>query len=234
MLCPGKKDYVNVTTDEGKVQKQKRLLLVNLNELYSAFKDSHDDKIGFSKFCELRPKWCVSVGPKGTHSVCVCQHHQNAKQLLAALPVKNVTYQEVLSKIVCDLQNRDCMLHACEQCPGKDALKEYLNNELDSHEYDLGDSVKYKQWMHTDRTTLFISLECTAGDFVDLVCDTFCNLAPYHFITKCQSVALNTKIGLIAIQQLCYLILLKTMDLLFRMLYKGITGIIPKQPSILL
>ena len=35
------------------------------------FKEVHPEcKIGFSKFCTLRPKWCVSVGASGTHSVC--------------------------------------------------------------------------------------------------------------------------------------------------------------------
>ena len=83
-LCPGKKDYITTVVNGKKVQVQKRLLLVNLNELYSEFKKRHyDTSLGLSKFCELRPKWCVPVGPKGTHSVCVCQYHQNSKLLVA-------------------------------------------------------------------------------------------------------------------------------------------------------
>ena len=34
-------------------------------------------KFGFSKFCALRPKWCVLAGSKMTQSVCVCNAHQN-------------------------------------------------------------------------------------------------------------------------------------------------------------
>ena len=38
--------------------------------------------IGLSKFCELRPKWCVTVLSSGTHSVCVCNQYQNTKLLV--------------------------------------------------------------------------------------------------------------------------------------------------------
>ena len=84
---PGKKDYVSVGKgSKGRVHEQKRLLLCNLHELYTTFKVIYPDaKIGFSKFCSLRPKWCVNVGSAGTHSVCVCTHHQNAVLLLSAI-----------------------------------------------------------------------------------------------------------------------------------------------------
>ena len=49
--------------------KQKRLLLLNLNELYTTFKHENPElKIGISKFCNLRPKnvrprdrWCSFI-----------------------------------------------------------------------------------------------------------------------------------------------------------------------------
>ena len=51
---PGKKDYVSIAKNE---HRQKRLILCNLHELYSAFKEKHPNvKVGFSKFAELRPK----------------------------------------------------------------------------------------------------------------------------------------------------------------------------------
>ncbi|MGR0260894.1 hypothetical protein ACUWCL_29190, partial [Klebsiella pneumoniae] len=63
----GKKDCVSVKVDGKKITKQKRLVLCNLNELYVAFKAANlDCKIGRSKFCSLRPKWCILVGASGT------------------------------------------------------------------------------------------------------------------------------------------------------------------------
>ena len=49
----------------------------NFQELYTAFKEKYPNvNIGFSKFCALRPKWCVLAGSKMTRSVCVCSAHQ--------------------------------------------------------------------------------------------------------------------------------------------------------------
>ena len=48
-----------------------------MQELYTIFKEKHPNvNIEFSKFCTLRPKWCVWAGSKMTHSVCVCSAHQ--------------------------------------------------------------------------------------------------------------------------------------------------------------
>ena len=56
--CPEKKDFDTVQTDQVKVKKQKRKLLVNLKELYLEFKKKHENtKVGLSKFCSLRPRW---------------------------------------------------------------------------------------------------------------------------------------------------------------------------------
>ena len=83
-MCP-----VSVKNSEGKqILVQKRLLRANLRELYLHYKEkSSGEHVGFSKFCELRPRWCITVGAKGMHSaVCVCEYHQNIKLLLDSLP----------------------------------------------------------------------------------------------------------------------------------------------------
>lgn len=104
--------------------KQERLLLLNINELYVQFKLKYPNiKIGFSKCCELRPKWIVTVG---MHSVCVCQYHQNVKLLVHAIPNLTLNYKELMEKMVCNLESKECMLHLCEQCPGKDNLELFV------------------------------------------------------------------------------------------------------------
>ena len=50
------------------------------------------------------------------HTVCVCEQHQNAKVLVAALP-EQLDYNNLLSKLVCNLNEKNCMLHSCSQCP---------------------------------------------------------------------------------------------------------------------
>ena len=72
---PGAKEYVSIGY---KQHKQKRLLLCNVTELCVIFWEKfHNSKVGFSKFCALRPKWCKMIGSSGSHFVCVCAIHQN-------------------------------------------------------------------------------------------------------------------------------------------------------------
>ena len=157
-MCPGKKEFVSVKIDGKKTHMQKRLLLINLKELYLQFsKLGH--KIGFSKFCQLRPRWCVTVdSASGVHSVCVCQIHQNAKLLAAAVP-GNIDYKEMLAKTVCDMENRDCMLHSCDNCPGVENFKEHALNTFTEKGFDLDDIVSFKQWMQKEKAVNLVTLE---------------------------------------------------------------------------
>ena len=99
-ILPGKKDFVSMKVDNIRVHKQKRLLLMNLNELHQAFKNNYSDiKIGISKFCELRPKNCITVGSHDSLSVCVCKIHQNVKLMIAALTLsEKVTHHGLKGK----------------------------------------------------------------------------------------------------------------------------------------
>ena len=77
---PENKDYVSVSKG---VHEQK---FCNLQEFYTAFKEKHlNVNIGISKFCALRPKWCLLAGSKMTRSVCVCSAHQNVVFLVDAM-----------------------------------------------------------------------------------------------------------------------------------------------------
>jgi hypothetical protein len=98
---------------------QKCLILCNLKEVFVAYQNRNGPEIGFSKLCELRPKWCVTVGSAGAHSVCVFTIHQNVKLMLAASPIME-DYKAVIGKTVCSLESRYCTLHQCENCPGKE------------------------------------------------------------------------------------------------------------------
>jgi hypothetical protein len=73
-LCPGKEGYVSIkTTDSKRIHEHKRLLLVNLKQLYLEFKAQYLSlKIGLSKCYSLPPPWCVTLECRGTHSLCVC------------------------------------------------------------------------------------------------------------------------------------------------------------------
>ena len=177
---PGKKDYVSISRN---IHKQKRLILSNLNELYANFKTRYPDtKIGFSKFCQLRPKWCVIAGSSGTHSVCVCTYHQNMKLVLAPI---NVTYHDLFPYIVCDVNSKECMVHRCSNCPDSNiSLKDYLLSFIG--DFDADDVIEFSQWTTTDRSNLIHRTE-TIDDYVNLVIEKLQILTVHSYISKCQS-----------------------------------------------
>ena len=69
------------------------------------------------------------------HSVCVCEIHQNVKLLVCAIPGQ-CTYKELMGKVVCNINIRNCMLHLCDDCPGKEALSEYLLELFSDNDVD--------------------------------------------------------------------------------------------------
>ena len=185
--CPGRKDKVSIKLPDGsKVEKQKRLLLANLKELHLEFKKRNPSmEIGLSSFCALRPKWCLTVDSKGMHSVCVCTTHQNLKLMTDALPCK-VDYKEVLSQLVCKLENRDCMIHRCPDCPGEDNLNIYLKNIFETATLDDHDVIHYKQWTSSGQSKL-LDLQDTVTDFIEVFVSLADKATTHQFIVKAQS-----------------------------------------------
>lgn len=178
-IMPGKKDFVSIGRN---IHKQKRLLLCNLSELYSAFKVTNPEiSIGFSKFCSLRPKWCVTVGSSGTHTVCVCTHHQNAILLVNAIEW-DVTYKDLIKKVVCDDESRECMVFRCKECPGLDSLRQFLVAELEDL---VGEVINYSQWQSTDRPTL-VQQSVDTDDFIELLVGSISSLTSHSYLAKSQ------------------------------------------------
>ena len=139
---PGSKDYVSV----GK-KLHVLVLLVNLKELYSSFLKGHADiEIGFSKFCQLEPKWCVFLGASGTHSVYTCTYHQNLKLILDPL---NHEYEDLLKFLVCNPGKKYCMIHWCPNCPDdEEQLYLYLTKTIEILNISDGE-IKLCQWTTT-------------------------------------------------------------------------------------
>lgn len=89
-IMPGKQDFVSLKRDyESREHVQKRLVLCNLSELYARFKSEYPGvKIGLSKFSQLIPRNGVLAGASGTHTVCVCVHHENVNLMLDAINIQ--------------------------------------------------------------------------------------------------------------------------------------------------
>jgi hypothetical protein len=127
-VMPGKKDYISIKVSGVKIHEHKRLLLCNLKELYSHFKNSHPAvKVGFSKLASLHPRNCIMACAICTHSMCVCTIHQNVKLMLEACKISNLTrssedhlsmHQHCFSTMNCSSPQTNCFFHDHSECPG--------------------------------------------------------------------------------------------------------------------
>lgn len=190
LMMPGAKDRVSVKKNE---YKQKRLILCNLEELYVSFKEKYQDmKIGFSKFCYLRPKWCVLAGSPGTHAVCVCAIHENVELLAHALNLHDKeAIHQLMDKLVCRREDRNCMLRCCDACPqSKEPLLNYLNNILE--DYDEDDEIKFSQWVIEERMKLK-TMTLPVHEFIELITEKIEKLIPHSYITKTQNAYLKSR-----------------------------------------
>ncbi len=205
-IMPGKKDYVSVRQEGGRVHVQKRLILSNLKEVYCSFKDAFPDKkIGFSKFAELRPQHCFLAGASGTHSVCVCTIHQNMKLMFTGARLSEMTapeginfptlatYHHCLANILCNPPRPICFLGECTSCPGLSKLRDDLTTLLDKN---LIDNITFKQWVSVDRSTLETYTK-PVDEFVDMFIEKLELLRPHSFIAAQQaSFYSDCKLGL--------------------------------------
>lgn len=181
-LMPGIKDKVSVARN---IYRQKRLLLCNLEELYSTFKEKNPNaKIGLSKFCELRPKWCVTVDQKGVHSVCVCVIHQNPALLIAPMKLDKNNLKELTAMLMCEDRKTECMLRLCDECPNSNKLKVFVQTKLEDYADD--DQIQFKQWTSTDRSQLQTMI-LPLSEYITLLNEKLEALIPHSYISKKQS-----------------------------------------------
>ena len=124
------------------------------------------------------------------HSVCVCQIHQNVKLLTHVLPSTDHKY--LLSLMVCDVGSRNCMLRSCENCPGVEFVRDHVAALFETAEIDSDDTVKFSQWISTDRTEL-VSLQKSRDDYIDDLIENLEKLRPHHFIAKAQAAFLKQR-----------------------------------------
>lgn len=201
-ILPGKKDFVSVKLSDGtRSHIQKQLILSNIEELYQVFKTEYPDvKIGLTKFYTLRPKQCILAGDSGTHLVCVCTYHQNAKLMLSGGDIDSLTsgtnmhltsYKDCLRMMMCPNPKPICHLttsksttnERCASCPGPNQIREHLKTVFDDNQIT---SVQFEQWIGTDRYTITTQI-LPSDDFVDNLCQSLDVLKPHAYIAEQQS-----------------------------------------------
>ena len=190
-VMPGRKDFVSVLGADGNRQHmQKRLLLCNLKEAYTEWKNRHPElKVGFSKFASLRPRECILAGASGTHSVCVCTIHQNVKLMMIGSKLESLSggelkhYNSCLAKLHCNPPSLNCIFGSCETCPGTEPLCKLLQAMACENSID---TVEVRQWTQTDRANLETKV-MLFDDFIDVFISMLKKLTVHDFTAKMQA-----------------------------------------------
>ena len=63
-----------------------------------------------------------------------------------------VTYKDLVNKVVRDPSNHECMMDRCTNCPGTNTLCKFLEEDLSDIDPDF--QFHYSQWQITDRASL--------------------------------------------------------------------------------
>jgi len=189
-IMPDKNQCLTVTINGVKVKKQKRLLLANLKELFLYFSERNPGLLGFSSFAALRPRYCLLAGSPGTHSVCVCQRHENMKLMIEGANLKLYSsteegamknYKQCLATIRCEPPTENCFLNKCEECPGLDHMREILDVHFDA---ELMDEVTYNAWVSSGsgtRCNLLTVTKCKE-DFIEDFLSALDDLKNHDFL----------------------------------------------------
>lgn len=156
-LLAGRKEFVNISNGDNVKSVQKRLLLFDIKEVHKKFILKHPEiKISLSTFTKLRPRFCIPVGSKGTHNVCVCHIHQNMKLKLIGLndtlkkkgAESEYNLRDVLKLNVCENPTSSCFLLNCNRCPGADQFVNKVSKLFEDYGIE---EIIFKSWTKTDR-----------------------------------------------------------------------------------
>ncbi|KAF2899444.1 hypothetical protein ILUMI_06732 [Ignelater luminosus] len=183
--CPGMRDSIAVRKDGKKITLPRHYLTLFLREAFAIFKqDSPNIKLGFSKFCSLRPDNVLLL--KDTPSKqCKCKIHENFSMKLKGL---KITYsQKLWDDILCNVSLNSCYCkNMCDVCCNlKNMNKPNIMSQVAIwKEWVKADDKKYKLIIH----------ETSTGELFEKIKEDFIEFLHHVSIRRIQSDAfLNDK-----------------------------------------
>ena len=115
------------------------------------------ERISYSSFCKLRPYWVVHPSARDRET-CLCARHANIQLAVSRLNQLKIITQskadDIAHTIVCDINNKDCMLRKCKSCCDQ-KLQAVVSDERQ------GDSVTYYQWRSRSEVRRIKNIEKT-------------------------------------------------------------------------
>ena len=93
----------------------------------------------------------------------------------------DLTYKNLMKKIVCNTEINKCIMHRCESCLGTATLKQFLDQELNENEDD--EKLINCQWGTTDRTIL-TTFTAAYEEYKQILIDIIDDLTRHSYIAK--------------------------------------------------
>ena len=93
-----------------------------------------------------------------------------------------ISFKDLTKKVVCDPVNKEFMMHRCNNCPGTDALLEFLDKKLGK--FDADEHFHYSEWETTDRASL-LTVTTTFEEYKEALITAINSLTKYSFLAKC-------------------------------------------------
>ena len=107
--------------------------------------------------------------------------HQNPNSMVKSLK-NELKSKDLMALAVCSTENKPCMFHECEKCPGKERIEKKLNELLG----DSANEITYKQWLKTDRCSLETIVK-SPDEFLEELTEKLYNLTKHHYVSKSQT-----------------------------------------------
>ncbi|XP_046384801.1 uncharacterized protein LOC124155107 [Ischnura elegans] len=184
--APGKRDCVKIYDPETqkKIQKQKRFLVMTIDEARELFQEKYNVSVSRSKFFDLRPKHVLPVA-NTPHNVCVCVKHANFAFLVEGLKTaaglgSNFNHRSLLDLVCCNTMSESCMTNKCKTCTQdiKTVLKENI---------DLSAITKWKTWQKIEGKYQVVEKTTALQTVVKEINEMLPSFKFHCFVQKVQS-----------------------------------------------
>lgn len=189
---PGKRDCISVRdpTNNKRVIKQKKIMIMTILEAFQIFKNENPNvTIKKSKFFELRPSHVLPVS-KTPHNVCICKYHGNMDYLVKCLSDAIDSFpkspKELVSLLVCDVTEENCMMGKCDTC-SVTSFYDKLSGLVDDHGTLLDKEFTWKQWKESESRVSVVIEEGTLEDVIHTMANQMQHYMRHCFVKRVQS-----------------------------------------------
>lgn len=163
-----------------------KFLLYTIYDLYLKFIDENsndnEELPKFSYFASLKPPEIIHAGDPGSHNICVCAQHENVKLKLYAL-TRKIKYRDLLQSTVCNIDNENCMLHKCDNCPKIMGIEEvFAKNDIECEK----ETISYKRWVNEGSRASLTTITEKTDDFKSALYNDIWDLTQHHYIADAQ------------------------------------------------